>query len=140
MQSGEELPEQDHFAIQCSRNRFSDGEEPFWLMGKAFEPSEFDPSISGFWVERVDSEYEDQLKRVRQELANSDRIVRSTHKLAVIQVQTTIDLGSKYDRELHVIFDPVSDLPSHSEIQGITPENLRLHQKLADACNIVPAT
>lgn len=98
--------------------------------------------MSGSWVERVGGDFEVQLDRVRRELANSTRTVKSTHKLAVIQVQNIVDLGSRYRRDLLVVHtpDPVADLPSHSEIRGILPEDRILQQKLADASAIVPAS
>ena len=98
--------------------------------------------MSGSWVERVGGDFEVQLDRVRRELANSTRTVKSTHKLAVIQVQNIVDLGSRYRRDLHVVHtpDPVAGLPSHSEIRGIPPEDRILQQKLADASAIVPAS
>lgn len=144
-----ELPNEDHFARQCSGtagNDFSDVEdgyhEPPWLLSRAFQPTKTNPSVSGSWVERVDGDFEAQLDRVRQELANSTRTVNPTYKLAIIQVQKTVDLGSQSRRNLHVVHTPdmVAGLPSHSEIRGIQPEDRILQQKLADASAIVPAS
>lgn len=147
--SDTELPKETHFAHQCSGTSgrdFSDEadgyHEPPWLLYVAFQPTETNPSVSGSWVERVDGDFEVQLDRVRRELANSIRTVKSTHQLAVIQVQIIVDLGSRYDRDLHVLLTPDLDagLPSHSEIRGIQPEDLILQQKLADASDVVAAS
>lgn len=147
--SDNELPKEDHFANQCGSingPRFSDeavdSHNPPWLLGIAFQPSKTNPSVSGLWVDRVDGDFEVQLDRVRRELANSTRTVRSTHKLAVIQVQKIVELGSQYSRDLLVLHTPdlVARLPSHSEICNIQPEDRILQQKLADASAIVSAS
>ena len=147
--SDTELPKEDHFARHCSGTSgrdFSDEadgyHEPPWLLYRAFQPTEINFLVSGSWVERVDDDFEAQLDRVRRELADSTRTVRSTHKLAVVQVQNIVDHGSRYSCDLDVVHAPdvAASLPSHSEIRGIPPENHILQQKLADASDIVPAS
>ncbi len=139
------LPEEDHFARQCTGTggrHFSDEEDgyhnPPWLHGTAFQPSPGNPHISGLWVECVDGEWQDQLQRVKLELVNSARNIRKSYLLGIVRVEEIKALGRNHGRDLHVLHTPdgASRLPSHSEIRGIAPEDLGLQQRIADAAMI----
>lgn len=141
------LPDEHHFARQCTGfggKNFSDEQdgyrEPPWLEASAFQPSPKNPHVSGLWVERVDGAWRDQLDRVRAELKGSGRNIRKTYQLAIVQVEGIKSLGRQHGRELHVLHTPdeEANLPSHSEIRGIAPEDHALQQRIADSAQIEP--
>jgi hypothetical protein len=141
------LPDDHHFARQCtgkSGKNFSDENDdyhsPPWLHGSAFQPSLKNPDISGLWIERVAASWDDQLERVKNELKNSKRSIKSTYQLAIIKVDAIKKIGTKFSRDLHVLHTPddAAGLPSHSEIRGIQPEDEAMQQKLADTAFIEP--
>ena len=142
-----ELPEDDHFACQCTGkkgNDFSDDEDgyrqPPWLHGRAFQPTSSNFHLSGLWVERVADTWEKELERVKDELKNSERTIRRSYQLAIVQIRAMKDLGRRFSRDLHVLHTPDNEakLPSHAEVRGICPEDEALHQKLADIALIEP--
>jgi len=142
-----ELPEDDHFARQCSGKKgkdFSDDEdgyhEPPWLHGRAFQPTSDNPHHSGLWVERVPDIWVKQLERVRDEFKNSERVIKKTYQMAIVHIREMKALGTRFSRDLHVLHTPddEANLPSHAEVRGIGPEDEALHQMLADIALIEP--
>ena len=107
------LPDEHHFARQCSGVKgldFSDVEDsyhqPPWLQGRAFQPKEDNPNLSGLWLEREAGSWHEQLNRTRNELQNCKRVVRRNAMLAIVPVALAKDLGRKFDRDLHVLHTP----------------------------------
>lgn len=142
-----ELLDDDHFARQCTGKRgkdFSDDEDgyhqPPWLHGRAFQPTSSNPHLSGLWLERVADTWEKELERVKDEFKNSNRTIRRSYQLAIVQIRAMKDLGRRFSRDLHVLHTPDNEanLPSHAEIRGICPEDERFHQMLADIALIEP--
>ena len=112
---------------------------PCYLV-QARVPAHLQPNISGLWVERIADTWERQMERVKDEFRNSERTIKKSYQMAILQVRDIRELGKRFSRDLHVLHTPdhENNLPSHAEIRGIAPEDEILQQHLSDRALVEP--
>ena len=134
MPANDPVPNVDHIARHCTKQRDFVNEQVTELKPGTFATTDEDPEISVNWLEY----YGDTLAVRRDAVCrdmSAERDVRAAHKLALLKVSEVLEIGAGCGFSLDVVHDPYPKNDSHSVIRSVPPDATILHQELADAAS-----
>ncbi len=135
MPPNSQIPDTDNLARHCTKSRdFVDPDVMTELTPGTFAPTEDDPDVSVNWIEYYEGTFDDRIDAVCKDMS-SERDVRASHKLALLQVAELREIGEGCDVGLSAYHDPYPKNDSHAVIRGVPLEAMILHQELADAAS-----
>jgi hypothetical protein len=129
---GDQIPDSDDVARHCRRTDWYRGDnDEISVLGDAFVPDSEGVSVT--WVQFFDVPKAEQLVAAFS-IIRGTRRVRSSHRLAVINVGTVVSCGRRHGIDLNVEHDPIDDPPpnlAHCLIKGIPADAHALRELLA---------
>ena len=140
MPANNQIPETDHIARHCTKQRDFVDETMTELQPGTYSPTPGDPEISGNWLEYYAGAFDVRIDAVCRDMS-TELDVRRNHKLALLRVAELLEIGAEFSVDLDVVHDPYPRNDSHAVIRGVPLDATLLHQELADAASqyLVPA-
>lgn len=132
---GDKLPPEHHVLRHCRKGdlKCEDGVIR-GVFPDAFESD--DDGISVTWMEYFGGSPDEQLGAARTAMSRGRRL-RESNRLAKLEIDAILAAGKAIKRTLSVVHDPIEQPPErenlgHSLIQGITPDDDDLRNRLAN--------
>lgn len=135
---GDRIPPAHEVARHCPPRELEldENRNPRAPTYEAFLPDADGVSVS--WLDYFTGSRDERLRSVQQ-VINRTRIVRASHRLAVISVGNIETISAENSREVRAEHDPIGEPPekenlAHALVIGITPEDRTLMEQLALNC------
>ena len=94
----------------------------------ALRPNEDSPSVN--WIEYFDGDHETQIKKTVHELRLAIG-VKKTSAFSVLNIAHIKDVCTKNGASVRVVYDPRTNIDTHSEIRRFPRDDLALQESLA---------